>query len=144
MLPLLLLLVLFTVLTLQHFQPREKTGSARRLPETATVSDSTVKLRLEYGDGVEKSFTALPWKEGMTVQTALELATSHPRGIVFVQQGSGEMTLLTAIDGLQNQGGGDQAKNWIYWVNGKKAEKSFAIHQLNPGDAVLWTFSLYE
>ena len=40
-----------------------------------------VKLVVDYGDGVQKQFTQLPWKEGLTVLGATELAQRHSRPI---------------------------------------------------------------
>ena len=60
----------------------------------------SVKVTIDYGDGVQKVFLALPWREKMTVLTALQEAEKHPRGIKVTHQGSGERVLVTAIDGV--------------------------------------------
>ena len=101
----------------------------------------TVQLIVDYGDGVQKHFTALPWKEGMTVFDALEAAQKHPRGIKAVYRGKGETAFLTQIDDLENEGRG---RNWIYRVNGELAKKSFAILTLKAGDTILWFFGEYR
>jgi hypothetical protein len=101
----------------------------------------TVQLTIDYGDGVQKVFRELEWKEGMTVQGALEAAAKHPRGIKFAHQGSGATAFVTAIDDQKNEGTG---RNWTYEVNGKKANKSCGIWPLKAGDSVLWRFAEYE
>lgn len=101
------------------------------------AKDGTVKLTIDYGDGVQKVFVALPWKDGQTVFSALEAAAKHPRGIKIVHQGSGERLLVTAIDELKNQGRGS---NWLYEVNGKLGDKSAGVYELSAGDAILWRF----
>ena len=78
----------------------------------------------------------------MTVQDALGVAAKHRRGIQFRQRGKGSTALLTQIDDLKNGGGGK--RNWIYHVNGKRADRSFAIFQLKAGDTILWRFEKYQ
>jgi hypothetical protein len=96
-----------------------------------------VSLTVDYGDGVQKRFTAIPWKPGMTVLDVLETARKHPRGIRFKYRGSGSRAFLFQIDDIENEGKGD---NWIFRVNGTLGDRSFAIFKLNAGDAVLWEF----
>ena len=100
----------------------------------------TVKLVVNYGDGVEKHFTALPWREGMTVLDLMKQAREHPRGIKFEHAGEGEKAFLSAIDGVSNEGGG---RNWIYRVNGEVGDRSFAVMPIAAGDVTNWTFGPY-
>jgi hypothetical protein len=100
----------------------------------------TVKLVINYGDGVQKHFTALAWREGMTVLDAMKLAREHARGIKFEYSGSGASAFLSAIDGVGNEGGG---RNWIYRVNGSLGDRSFGSKALSSGDEVSWTFGTY-
>ena len=78
-----------------------------------------VRLVVDYGDGVQVHFTALPWQEGMTVVDALAAAQKHPRGIKFTQRGRAASAMITELGGLKNQGDG---KNWLFSVGGKTAE----------------------
>ena len=100
----------------------------------------SVTLIIDYGDGVEKRFTAIAWRRDMTVLDAMNIAGKHPRGIKFAYRGSGPTGLLTGIDDLKNQGGG--GRNWIYRVGGKLADRSFAIYKLKASETVLWDFQL--
>ncbi len=115
-------------------------GVALDEPAQAT----TVRLVIDYGDGVEKHFTSVPWKQGMTVLDAMEHARKSPHGIQFKHKGRGETALLTRIDDLTNEGGGRNKKNWIFWVNDKAAVKSFGIRRLEKGDVVRWKFTTYK
>ena len=103
----------------------------------ADESAKTVQLSIDYGDGAVKSFTAISWKEKLTVLGALEAAAKHPRGVQFKHRGSGSSAFVTAIDDLANEGRG---KNWTYQVNGKRADKSCGVWELKPGDAVVWRY----
>jgi len=105
------------------------------------ASKPTVRLTIDYGDGFEKRFVALDWKEKMTVEDLLKLAQRHPRGIRYESQGSGATCFLTKIDDLKNEGTG---RNWIFRVNDKLGDRSFAIYPLEAGDVVLWKFSEYK
>jgi len=110
----------------------------------ADPAPATVRLVVDYGDGVEVHFKALRWREGMTVLDALTAAKSHPRGIAFSQRGSGSSAMITAIGGLQNEGAGEKSKNWLYYVNAKAAEVGAGVLKLKPGDVVLWKFQVYD
>ena len=76
----------------------------------------------------------------MTIADALEAAKGHPRGIQYKKRGSGTTTLLFEIDGLAN---GHQEKYWLFDLNGKEGDRSYALVALEPGDAVLWRFGKY-
>ena len=78
----------------------------------------------------------------MTVLQAMEYAQQHPRGIRFEYRGQGSIALLLQIDDLKN--GGNQGLNWIFRVNGKMGDKSFAISEIQPDDAILWKFDEYQ
>lgn len=120
------LIVLLGLVATAHAQ------DLRKLPP-----EKAVQLTIEYGDGVQKIFSALEWKEKQTVFDVLQLAEKHPRGIKLKHRGSGATTLVTAIDDAANQASGD---NWLYEVNGKRADRSCAVYELQAGDKVLWKF----
>jgi hypothetical protein len=100
-----------------------------------------VALTVDYGDGVQKRFTEIAWKDGMTIADLLEAAAKHPRGIKYVKRGEGATAFLTQIDDLKN---GAMDKYWIYEVNGKRGDRSYALVKLKAGDAVLWSFDTYQ
>jgi Domain of unknown function (DUF4430) len=102
-----------------------------------------VELVIDYGDGAEKRFAAIAWREGMTVLEVLEAAKAHPHGIAFSVRGTGEQALLTKIDDLENQKGAAGAKNWIFYVNDHLADKSLGATIVEPGDLILWKFERY-
>ena len=93
-----------------------------------------VLLTVNFGNGQLVNETA-DWREGMTVADALQ----DNRRIGFLSEGSGDSALLTALNGIMNEGAG--GRNWTYTVNGKFADRSFAIYELRPNDHVLWTFA---
>lgn len=94
----------------------------------------TVSLAIDLGDGKQQDFTAVAWHTGMTVA---DLLKSQP-ALTLVQKGAAEGALLTAINGIANEG--IDGKNWTYDVNGQPADRSFAVYELHPGDRVLWRF----
>ena len=100
-----------------------------------------VRLVIDYGDGTQVHFTALPWQEGMTVVDALAAAQKHPRGIKFTQRGRAASAMITELDGLKNQGDG---KNWLFSVGGKTAEVGAGAFELKAGDTILWEFKDYD
>ncbi len=106
------------------------------------ISESTeVKLTIDTGDPKVTTVT-IPYAEKMTIRDLLKAA--EPQGITAVYQGEGEGALLQSLQGIGNEGGGKEAKNWIYYVNNKQGTISSAVYSLQPGDAIIWRFEKYE
>ena len=136
------LLILACLLALLACSPVVGGGQSRaEPPKEPEAAKETIKLAIDYGDGVQKQFTTLPWTKDMTVLAALEAAAKHPRGIKFAHQGKGETLLVTAIDELKNEGRG---RNWLYEINGKLGDRSCAVMPIKAGDSVLWRFGKYQ
>jgi hypothetical protein len=115
--------------------------------KVATQSDpkpQTLELAIDYGDGSEKRFTDIAWKDSMTVFDVLRAAEDRPHGLTISSHGSGETLIVSKIDDLANQGGGKTDKNWIFHVNGQMGDESAGIATVRPGDRVLWKFGPYE
>jgi hypothetical protein len=110
-------------------------------PAVAAQKAATVQLVVDYGDGAELRFKALPWKEGMTVLDVLHAAQAHRHGIKFVARGKGSSTLVTKIGDTANEGDG---KNWLYSVNDQRGEISAGAKKVAPNDTILWAFQVYE
>ena len=116
--------------------------TSARSAEPPPQVDEPVRLIIDYGDGVQKHFTQLPWRQEMTVLDALLLAHKHPRGIRLEYRGKAATAMVTGIDDLTNQGG--QGRNWIYRVNREPGSRSCGIQPLEAGDTVLWKFETYQ
>ena len=105
-------------------------------------AEKHVTLRVDFGDGFEKAYTQLVWIEGMTVGDAMKQASRHRRPTTFEVRGRAANSLLRQIDDSANEGGG--GRNWIYRVNDRKGETSFAVFRLAPNDVILWKFETYQ
>ena len=101
----------------------------------------TVLLIIDFGDQFQKHFTGIAWNKDMTIKAVLEAASKHPRGIRFEHRGKGKTAFLLSIDKLKNEGRG---RNWVYRVNNKLGDRSFADFTVQPGDTILWTFGKYR
>jgi hypothetical protein len=110
----------------------------------AEPQPKAVRLVIDYGDGVEKHFTAIPFKPGMTALDAMRYAQRHPRGIKFESTGNGATLFVTSIEGVENESGASDERNWIFSVNDKKGNKSCAVTELKPDDVVRWKFEKYQ
>jgi Domain of unknown function (DUF4430) len=106
------------------------------------AQSATVRLVIDYGDGVIKTITELPWAKGNTVLDVMNVAKSRPHGINFSYTGSGASAFLTRIDDVANEGG--SKKNWQLWVNTSYADKSFGVYEVQPLDVVFWRFTTQE
>jgi len=110
--------------------------------DRAQAQSASVRLLIDYGDGVTKTIAGLPWTKGSTVLDVMNAAKSRPHGISFGYTGSGASAFLTQIDDIANEGGGK--KNWQLWVNTSYADKSFAVYDVQLLDVVFWRFTIQE
>jgi Domain of unknown function (DUF4430) len=110
-------------------------------PAAGEDAAQTVRLVIDYGDGVTKTISNLAWAKGNTVLDAMKAATARPHGISFSYTGSETAAVLTRIDSVQNEGGGTGKKNWQYWVQDAYGDRSFAAFELQAQDVVMWRFA---
>ena len=136
--------VLMTVAALGMQAAGDPQGSAAASPSTAAAITKPIRLSVDYRDGVIKTFTSLPHQPGMTAFDALQAAGKHPRGVKIETRGSGETAFVVAIDDLKNQGGGAEARNWQFRVNGELGKRGSGVTELVPGDEVLWVFEVFK
>ncbi len=140
-LPLVLAIVLAAVLLFKGL-PRE--GGARRpgadnsssTPGVASPDPAAlpVSLTIEFAGGRQPFVAEAAWFRGMTVRDALQ----QVRRVELEEQGTGQAAFLTSINGVGNEGA--SGRNWLYSVNGKSADRSYAAYIVEPGDRILWTF----
>jgi hypothetical protein len=110
--------------------------------QRAPAQNATIRLVVDYGDGVIKTVTGLPWSKGSTVLDVMNAAKAHPHGITFSYTGSGDAAFLTRIDDIPNEGGG--GKSWQLWVNTAYADRSFGVYEVQAFDVVYWRFTTKE
>jgi hypothetical protein len=143
-LPLLLALVLIAIVAVRWAnQPSADSPASppvAALP--ATVKGKSVTLEIDFGGERIRRFPAIGWFPKMTVEQLMLAASQVPDGIRITSRGTGELTLLTGVDGVENASAG--GRFWLYKVNDQLADRSFAVYELQPGDRVLWTFSAQE
>jgi hypothetical protein len=102
----------------------------------------TVSLEVDFGNGARREYAALPWREGMTVGDQMRLAQAYRPGLRFSSTGQGELTLLTSLDGVANEGPG--GRSWFYELDGQAAQQSYEVQPLAAGERVLWVFKRSE
>lgn len=110
--------------------------------DEASVPKMSVKLVIDYGDGVQKHFTQIAHKAGMTVWNALQIAEKHPRGIQVKSRGKEDTLLVMEIDGQANEGG-TSSRNWIFRVDGELGEQSAGITPVEAGDVIEWRYERF-
>jgi hypothetical protein len=108
------------------------------------AQSATVRLVIDYGDGVIKTISDLPWSKGQTVLDLMNAAKARPHGITFRATGSGGSAFLTQIDDLANEGGGAGKKNWQLWINTAYADRGFGVYELQASDVVFWRFTTQQ
>jgi hypothetical protein len=117
-------------------------GATRIESTPPSRTRETVSLTFRFSEGDERKIEPIAWHRGMTVDDLMTAASRVPGGIRYAMRGAGEMAFLTRIDNIVNEGA--SGRNWTYTVNGERADKSFAVYELEPGDHVLWTFAVGE
>ncbi len=105
---------------------------------SAPPQGNTVALEIDFGNGAVRQFSALPWREGMTVADLMQEARQFRPGIQFTQVGEGAGGMLISIDLVKSEG--ISGRNWLFRVDGQFAEESFCLARLEPGLRVLWVF----
>ena len=143
-LPLLLAVVLVAIVAARSSQTRERGSASREVaaPSPADATGKTVSLVIQFDAGRERTFDAIAWHPGMTVDDLMTAASRLPHGFTYSVSGDHEMMLLGIIDGVANEWG--SGRSWTYKVNDVPADRSLAVYELQPGDRVLWTFGLQE
>lgn len=109
--------------------------------ETNHIEQMTVCLVFDYADGAQKVLSKVPWKPKMTLGQAMEFAAAHKHGVKIKRRGNGTTGFIEKIDDLENRGA--KGPNWVFRVNGKLGDRSYAVTSLKPGDTVLWKFDTY-
>lgn len=110
--------------------------------EEAQAKKAVVTLTIDYGDGAQKRFPTITWRDKMTVLGALEWAAKHPHGIHFSGKGKGSTKLISKIDDLKNSGA--DGKNWVFRVNDKLGDRSCGVFPIKANDRILWRFERYQ
>jgi len=124
-------------------KPQPRGVRPSRAAQALLVADAparTVEMVIDYGDGVQVRFTALAWREKMTVLDAVTAASAHPHGVKCVWRGAGSNAFVTQIGDVKNEGGGEKSRNWLFSVNDKESEVGIGASTLAAGDVVLWRF----
>jgi hypothetical protein len=138
-LPLLLGLVLAAILLVRNGGIRHSTtdtGAPSLDAPAVEPAGEAVRLSIDFGDGRQQKYQPIAWREGMTVR---DLTRETRRADLKLDvRGTGASAFLANLDGVENEGA--DGRNWLYSVNGKPGDKSFAIYELEAGDHVLWTF----
>lgn len=105
---------------------------------------ATVRVRIDYGNGVEKHYNAIGWRAGMTVLDALGAARDARPGIEFRHRGRGETAFVYEIDGFANGPAGRESMNWLFSVNDELMKRSCGVVELSAGDVVRWSYEKWK
>jgi hypothetical protein len=100
-----------------------------------------IRVTIDYGNGVEKTFDSIAWRQGLTAWEATLEAVKKAPQLQVKHTGSGSSVFVTEIDGVANQGGGAKKKNWQYSVNDEYADVGPGAKVLKAGDRVVWRFA---
>jgi len=132
----LLLLLPVILLIVVGFVAFNKTGGTTQPSpiSSPTLVTDKITITIDFGDGgqvkqeyqFEQGVTAFSTLERLAKEKELKLEIKKYDFGIFVQ----------SINSLKS--GGDLA--WIYFVNGKSADKAADLYMLNQGDLVEWKY----
>ena len=100
-----------------------------------------IDLVIQFDNDFEKHYSKIRYTKEMTVLNAMQQMLKHPQATPFKVRGKGASAFLFEIDSVTNQGNG---KNWIYYVNGKRATVGIGARILKPRDHILWKYETYR
>jgi hypothetical protein len=111
-------------------------GESATAPEQGETCDVKPTISV-YNAATEETLfqeKSICLEEGATVLDALE-ATELPLESV----GNGEMTYVTAIDGIAEKSEG-QSSGWVYAFNGSPGDEGAAAKEVESTDIIQWRF----
>ncbi len=113
-------------------------GSAMEHDDVAaTVS---FLLTIDGGDDEKSASWPLNCPPETTVLGAMQRA--QQAGLLkLTSSGNGEMAFVSAIDGVENEGG--NGKHWIFYINGEIAKRGCGAVVIQPFDEIDWRFEVY-
>ena len=123
------------------------TGLRCEAAEPPERDRTSVRMVVDYGDGVEKhfrfSYAELVGDDSkISVADVMRAADRHERGIKVVSRGASATYFVLQIDDIRNESG--RGRNWIYRVNDTVGTRSAGVQDVQPGDTVLWRFENYQ
>jgi hypothetical protein len=106
----------------------------------------TVSVAIEVGGSVVRSMPNVTYYSGMNAQNAMEQAYASGTGYSFVLQYFGAPLgyEVITIDGISAQQGTDVSFYWEFFYNGNPAQYGIDGTVLNDGDALLFSYVLYN
>ncbi|KGI85682.1 hypothetical protein JY98_05425 [Exiguobacterium mexicanum] len=124
---LLLMSLLVPLLTACGGEETANGDAACDVEPTISVYDAATEETLFH----EKSVCL---EDGATVLDALEATELDIESV-----GSGEMTYVTAIDGIQEKSAG-QSSGWVYAFNGSPGDEGAGAKEVESTDIIQWRF----
>ena len=128
----------------------------QKIDREAEATSSTVTLVVDYGHGVRKTFSDIPWIgapgcRDMAVPDSLEAARTLGPGLdvgfeqEFVDRGGRDVGSIHSIDGVAAE---EEGSSWAIFINEKPAGAQlrrvvpesvtkFGLPSIDPGDVVL-------
>jgi hypothetical protein len=137
---LLLGVVLAIIWAVKQFGPSQSSTPSPAATTTNPSSKHTATLIIDHGSNVRLTYPALTIPDNATVLDLVKAAGASPsRPLVIESKGSGEMTLITSIDGVRNDSGGT-GHYWQFTLNGVYAKTGVGSGKVQPGDTVTFIF----
>ena len=101
------------------------------------------EVSITIQNGESKSKLTVLVAEKSNLLTIME-AQKAKQKLSFEVKGEGDMTFVESLNGVKNEGPGDDKHNWLFAVNGRLANQGIGQLQISAGDSVAWCFLLWK
>jgi hypothetical protein len=110
--------------------------------EAALGPPITVSLKIDSGSPTTDKELSISTHEKQTVIDAMNAAKSQ--GLSYKIEGEGAGAMVVEINGVSAEAPTNGGKNWIFYINQKKANRSAGVYPLAYKDAILWKFEAFD
>lgn len=101
------------------------------------------EVSITIQDGKSKSRLTVLVAEKSNLLSIME-AQKIEQKLSFEVKGEGDMTFVESLNGVKNEGPGDDKHNWLFAVNGRLANQGIGQLQISANDSVTWCFLLWK
>lgn len=115
--------------------------SCKKQEEKKEVPQYKVKLEILMPDArqvFEKEYTE--------EKTVYEILTEMEKEnlLSFEETGKGDLLFLESLNGIRNEGLGEEKKNWLYFVDSELAKEGMAQMRVKKDTTITWCYTSWK
>lgn len=114
----------------------EREEQAKEVLSVQNEAEKEIKLTIDFGES--KVEEVVPYEAGQTILNTLERVTKE-KGIKLEIKQYDFGAMVNSINKVE----GNSKKAWMFYINGKLADKGADATILSPGDLVEWKYQSF-